>query len=89
MNTAGNNWEEVDYWPDGRKQKALRKSFKFSDFKTALEFANKVGKLAEEANHHPDINLGWGYVQIWLTTHSEHAITNKDYELAKKIDELI
>lgn len=85
---AGNKWEEIDYWNDERKQKALRKDFTFSDFAEALSFTTKVGALAEEANHHPDINLSWGFVRVWLTTHSEHGITSKDYELSKKIDAL-
>ena len=88
MSITVEKWEEVNYWPDERKQKALRKDFKFSDFKSALVFVNKVGELAENANHHPDIYLGWGYVQIWLTTHSEHSITDKDHEIAKQIDKL-
>ena len=83
-----NGWEEVDYYPDEREQKALRKRFVFKNFATALEFTNKIGQLAEKANHHPDINLGWGYVQVWLTTHSEHKVTKKDHELASLIDAL-
>ena len=79
-------WEEVEYYPDERDQMALRKKFSFKDFKSAQEFANKVGDLEEEANHHPDLNIGWGYVQVWLTTHSEHSITSKDRDLAEKID---
>lgn len=82
-------WEEVDYWPDERKQKALRKSFTFVDFKEALDFVNKVGQLAEEADHHPDINLSWGVVQVWLTTHSAKKITDKDHKLAEAIDQIL
>ena len=85
---AGNKWEEVDYFPDKRDQTALRKRFSFSDFASALAFANQVGELAEKANHHPDINLGWGYVQIWLTTHDTHAVTEKDHQLADAIDQI-
>jgi hypothetical protein len=48
----------------------------------------EIGKLAEKANHHPDINLGWGYVRVWLTSHSEHKITTKDHDLAAKIDHI-
>lgn len=88
MKSTSNNWQEVDYFPDDRKQKALIKTFTFSDFASALEFTNKVGKIAEEIGHHPDINLGWGYVKIWLTTHDAHGITEKDYELSKQIDAL-
>lgn len=77
---AGNSWT--------KKEGKLFNRFEFSDFATALQFVNKVGNLAEEANHHPDINFGWGYVEVRLTTHSEHAITDKDYQLAKNIDKL-
>ena len=73
-------WQEED--------NLLTKEFKFADFKTALDFVNKVGALAEKANHHPDIELGWGRVKIALTTHSEGKITDKDYKLAEAIDEI-
>lgn len=83
---AGSNWKEVDYYPDERQDKALIKDFKFKDFADALEFVNKVGELAEKKNHHPDINLSWGMVRVWLITHSEHKITEKDHKLAVLID---
>lgn len=86
---AGTNWEEVDYWPDGRAQKALRRDFSFKNFADALAFTNKVGALAEKANHHPDINLGWGHAGVWLTSHDAHGITKKDHKLAVAIDELL
>ena len=73
-------WQEED--------NLLTKEFKFADFKTALDFVNKVGALAEKANHHPDIELGWGRVKIALTTHSEGKITDKDHKLAEAIDEI-
>jgi 4a-hydroxytetrahydrobiopterin dehydratase len=82
------DWNEVEYSDGKTGQKALRKEFIFSDFSSALDFVNKVGELAEEADHHPDINFGWGYVEITLFTHSEKKITKKDYELAKAIDQL-
>lgn len=64
------------------------KEFKFSDFKTALEFVNKVGELAEKHNHHPDIELGWGRVKLTLSTHSEGKVTQKDRQLATLIDKI-
>lgn len=67
---------------------SLVKKFTFTDFKTALDFVNKVGDLAEQHNHHPDIELGWGRVQICLTTHSEGIVTDKDRQLAQAIDTL-
>lgn len=66
----------------------LVRSFTFNDFKDALAFVDKVGNLAEAHNHHPDIELGWGKVKVVLFTHSEKAITKKDYKLAKEIDAL-
>ena len=70
------------------KKDSLIKEFKFDDFMQALAFVNKVGALAENANHHPDIFLSWGKVKISLKTHSENKITEKDYALAKDIDAL-
>lgn len=67
---------------------SVYKEFKFSDFKTALEFVNKVGELAEKHNHHPDIELGWGRVKLTLSTHSEGKVTQKDSQLATLIDKI-
>ncbi len=67
---------------------SISREFKFADFKTALEFVNNVGELAEQANHHPDIELGWGRVKVALTTHSENKVTDKDRKLAEAIDRL-
>jgi 4a-hydroxytetrahydrobiopterin dehydratase len=73
-------------WP--KTNGAISKSFDFPDFRTALDFVNKVGALAETANHHPDIQLGWGKVTISLTSHDKGQVTDKDYDLAKEIDAL-
>ncbi len=67
---------------------SLNKSFNFPDFKTALEFVRIVGGLAEDMNHHPDIELSWGKVEIHITTHSANGVTEKDHELADKIDQI-
>ncbi len=66
----------------------ITREFNFDDFKSALEFVNKVGAIAEKANHHPDIELGWGRVKVSLSTHSEGKVTNKDRSLASEIDNL-
>ena len=68
---------------------SLIKEYEFPDFKSALSFVNKVGELAEEANHHPDIELSWGKVIIKLTTHSEGRVTERDKKYANKIDNRI
>jgi 4a-hydroxytetrahydrobiopterin dehydratase len=60
----------------------------FPNFAAALEFVKKVGELAEEADHHPDITFGWGYAEIVLTTHDRAGVTDVDLALARKIDEI-
>ncbi len=70
-------------------QNSLQKEFAFKDFASALEFVNKVGLLAEKINHHPEIWFTWGKVKITLTTHDQAAVTAKDWELAKMIDQLV
>ena len=67
---------------------SLRREFKFDDFTAAVDFVNKLTPVANELNHHPDVFLSWGLARVSLISHSEHGITEKDFELAKKLDEL-
>lgn len=64
----------------------VEKEFKFTDFKTALDFVNKVGETAEEQGHHPDIVLAWGKVKVTIWTHKIDGLTESDFILAAKID---
>ena len=64
----------------------LTKSWKFKDFKTALDFVNKVGALAEAEGHHPNITFTWGQVDIELWTHAVNGLSENDFILASKID---
>jgi 4a-hydroxytetrahydrobiopterin dehydratase len=66
----------------------LEKSWRFPDFKQALAFTNRVGELAEEQGHHPDVHLGWGKVRLELWTHKIDGLTESDFVLAAKIDRL-
>lgn len=67
----------------------LYKKFVFHDFKEAFSFMNKVADVCEELGHHPKWQNEWNEVEIWLRTHSaEDAITDKDRQLAAKIDEI-
>ncbi len=81
---VGNAWNNVD--KDGVQ--LLYREFTFENFREALSFVKKFGELAEKANHHPDIAFGWGYVKVWLTTHSNGGVTEKDHELATQIDQI-
>jgi len=67
----------------------LTRQFKFPDFKQALAFVNRVGELAEEQGHHPDILLAWGKAEITLWTHKIDGLTESDFIMAAKIDPLI
>ena len=66
----------------------LEREFKFKNFREALEFTNKVGELAEAQGHHPDIYLAWGKVQVTLWTHKIDGLTESDFIMAAKIDQL-
>lgn len=76
------------FWQKTNADSKLKKEFKFKNFKQALEFVNKVGEVAEEANHHPDIAIHYNKVILELTTHDKGALTEKDFKLAQKIDEI-
>jgi 4a-hydroxytetrahydrobiopterin dehydratase len=64
------------------------RGYTFPDFKQALEFVNRVGALAEEQGHHPDILLAWGKAEITLWTHKIDGLTESDFIMAAKIDRL-
>src|SRR6266568_7590156 len=67
----------------------LTKTFTFPDFKQALDFVNRVGAVAEEQGHHPDILLAWGKAEITLWTHKVNGLTESDFIMAAKIDLLL
>jgi 4a-hydroxytetrahydrobiopterin dehydratase len=64
----------------------LSKEFRFPDFQQALAFVNRVGAVAEEMGHHPDIHLGWGRADVETWTHDAGGLTELDFTLAAKID---
>jgi 4a-hydroxytetrahydrobiopterin dehydratase len=65
---------------------AIRKSFKRGDFKGSVDFINQVTPIAEDMNHHPDLEVSWDTVTVSITTHAEGGLTENDFELASKID---
>jgi 4a-hydroxytetrahydrobiopterin dehydratase len=78
---------ELSEWAVVREHH-LRKEYKFKNFREALDFVNRVGELAEEQGHHPDICFGWGKVEITIWTHKIDGLTESDFILAAKIDNL-
>ena len=79
--------EQLDGW-DIVEEHHIEKIFKFKNFAVALAFVNRVGELAEQQGHHPWIGFTWGEVEIRLYTHKVSGLTESDFILAAKIDEL-
>jgi len=77
----GGDWRVVD----GHH---LEKEYAFPNFKDALAFVNRVGELAESVNHHPDIFLAWGKVEITIWTHKINGLSEADFVFAAKADKL-
>ena len=83
--------KKVDGWDvknDENKSYYLFKEFSFRNFKESQKFINKVGLLAEEEGHHPDISFGWGYCKIKIFTHAIQGLAESDFILAAKIDKI-
>lgn len=79
--------ERLDDWEiDGDKQ--ISKSYSFDNFRQALDFTQKVGMVAEDIQHHPEIFLTWGKVEITIKTHQTGNLTESDFDLAEEIDKL-
>ena len=79
--SLGTGWQVVD-------DHHLQKNIDFPDFSTGLAFVNRIGALAEEQGHHPDLYLAWGKVGITIYTHKIDGLTRSDFILAAKIDQL-
>lgn len=76
-----NEWTVID-------EHHLERTFKFKNFKEALDFTNKVGEIAEDEGHHPDISLGWGKVKLTVLTHKIDGLSESDFVFAAKIDKI-
>jgi len=84
--------KKVDGWnilTDEKKIFFLNKKFQFKNFLDSQNFVNKVGQISENEGHHPDISFGWGYAEIKITTHTIEGLSENDFILAAKIDQLI
>ena len=67
----------------------LRRRFRFKNFREALGFVNRVGELAEEQGHHPDVSFGWGYAEVTVFTHKIDGLTESDFIFAAKTNTLL
>jgi 4a-hydroxytetrahydrobiopterin dehydratase len=86
MDVASRLMEQLNGW--AFEQGHLAKSYAFSDFAGALEFVNRIGAIAEEQGHHPDIYMTWGKVSVEVWTHKIDGLTESDFILAAKFDEI-
>ena len=77
----GKGWQVIN-------EHHLEKEYRFANFRQALDFTNQIGELAEANNHHPDIYLAWGKVKVTLWTHKIDGLTESDFVMAAKIEEL-
>ena len=83
--------KKVDGWDvknDEENSFYLIKNFDFKNFEQSQVFVTKVGKIAEEENHHPDISFGWGYCKVKIFTHAIKGLAESDFILAAKIDNI-
>jgi 4a-hydroxytetrahydrobiopterin dehydratase len=87
-NEAEKLMEQLSDWTLSEDAKQISKHCKFKNFAEALAFANKVGELAENEGHHPDLHVSWGKVGIDLSTHSIGGLSENDFILASKIDRI-
>ena len=77
----GNGWQVAD-------DKRLEKEFRFKDFREALGFADRVGELADEVDHHPDLAISWGLMKVVVWTHKIGGLSEADFVFAAKVDAL-
>ena len=72
----------------GNSNKKLERTFKFKDFNESIDFVNKVAKISEEQDHHPDIIIKYNEVKISITDHEKGGVSDKCHKLVKDIDKL-
>jgi len=84
--------KKIDGWDIAKEENEiffLKRKFNFNNFLESQKFVTKVGKISEEEGHHPDILFGWGYAEIKITTHAIKGLSENDFILAAKIDQII
>jgi len=82
LERLGNDWQLID-------DHHLEKRYDFKNFRQALDFTNRVGELAEQQGHHPDIYLAWGQVELRIWTHKIDGLTESDFVFAAKADTVL
>ena len=80
--------DQVPGWSLSEAGDRINRKFAFGDFVAALDFVNRVGGLAEEEGHHPDISFGWGYADVTFFTHKIKGLHENDFIMAAKVNAL-
>ncbi|MSO65754.1 MAG: 4a-hydroxytetrahydrobiopterin dehydratase [Alphaproteobacteria bacterium] len=80
--------DELPQWTLAADAKSIERTFAFKGFTPALVLVQRIGALAEEQGHHPDIAFGWGYARIVFTTHDIGGLHDNDFIMAAKVDRL-
>ena len=84
--------KKVDGWDITKEENEiffLKKKFTFKNYLDSQKFINNVGEISEAEGHHPDITFGWGYAEIKITTHAIKGLSENDFILAAKIDQIV
>lgn len=79
--------KRVPEWDTNKK--SIERTFEFDDFSQAIDFVNAVAEIAEEEEHHPDLDVRYNKVRVVLSTHSEGGLTDMDFQIAEKVDTLL
>jgi 4a-hydroxytetrahydrobiopterin dehydratase len=82
LKAVNNGWQVIE-------EHHLEKEYKFDDFRQALDFTNRVGEMAEQQGHHPDIYLAWGKVKVSIWTHKIDGLVESDFIFAARTDQLL
>jgi 4a-hydroxytetrahydrobiopterin dehydratase len=79
---------QIPAWTLRDEASKIERTFKFNNFRAAMNFAQKVGELAEQEGHHPEITFGWGYCRVLFYTHKINGLHENDFIIAAKVDQL-
>ncbi len=77
----------LPHWMPGEDGRVIYRRYAFRDFASAFEFVSTIASIAESQNHHPDLRLGWGYVEVDLRTHAINGLHRNDFIVAARIEQ--
>ena len=80
---------ETPGWELSEDAKRIHRKLRFGDFRSAMQFAGRVGELAEQEDHHPEITFGWGYCTVAFWTHKIGGLHENDFIMAAKVNDLV